>query len=110
MNFLPDFKFRPKDKQTIFLVLRNLVPAGLFIVSPYENNGLMIKLDFVIPGCRDFKIGEFIFADKSKLFKTVNAECIYSVPGTPKHEKYLRRMGFRPSEKGEGKLYCLANK
>lgn len=106
IKFLPEFKFRVEDNQTVCLVLRNLVPAGLFISTPYEGNSQLIKLDFVIPGYRDFKIGKFIFTDKSKLFEHVNTECIYSVPGTPKHEKYLRRMGFKPVTKGEEKLYC----
>ncbi len=106
IKFLPDFKFRVEENQTVCLVLRNLVPAGLFISTPHENNSLLIKLDFVIPGYRDFRIGKFIFADKSKFFENVTAEYIYSVPGTPMHEGYLRRMGFKPINKGKEKLYC----
>lgn len=37
------------DKSVSFYILRNLVPAGIFITSKYDDKTLKIDLDFVIP-------------------------------------------------------------
>lgn len=93
-NFLPDFYYKPSKRQWTFLILRDLVPAGLFIAEPRADGDLRIKIDFVIPGYRDFKIGAFLFREKAEIFKGKGVRKIYSEPGTFKHEKYLQRMGF----------------
>ena len=95
-RFLPEFAFVPAEKQMIFFVLRNLVPAGVFIVEARPDGALFIALDFVIPGYRDFKIGQFLFAASAGLFEAKGFQKLYSLPGNPAHEKYLRRMGFAP--------------
>lgn len=95
-KFLPDFSYSPVPEQWTFLVLRDMVPAGLFIAAPYADEALMIKIDFVIPGYRDFKVGQFLFTEKAALFKEKGVGKIFSAPGTPKHEGYLQRMGFVP--------------
>lgn len=103
-RFLPDFSYVPSETQVTYFILRDMIPAGLFIAEPCEAEALMIKIDFVIPGYRDFKIGEFLFVEKAEMFKEKGIRTIYSAPGTPKHEAYLRRMGFAP----EGRQPCEA--
>jgi hypothetical protein len=108
-QFLPNFSYTPSETQVTYLILRDLVPAGLFIAEPRDREALMIKIDFVIPGYRDFKVGEFLFTEKSAIFKEKGARKIYSEPGTPKHESYLRRMGFALDHSPAGEaLYSLA--
>jgi hypothetical protein len=108
-KFLPNFSYAPSETQLTFFILRDLVPAGLFIAEPHGNQALMIKIDFVIPGYRDFKIGQFLFVEKSEIFKAKGLRKIYSESGTPKHEGYLRRMGFVPDSSQPGEpLYGLA--
>jgi hypothetical protein len=92
--FLPEFSFAPSDKQIIFFVLRNLVPTGLFIAETRDQRSLTTMLDFVIPGFRDFKIGQFIFSKSSDMFKQKGFHTLYSPPGNQVHERYLQRMGF----------------
>lgn len=107
-KFLPDFSYSSVPGQWTFLVLRDLVPAGLFIAAPYADGALLIKIDFVIPGYRDFKVGQFLFAEKAALFKEQGIGKIFSEPGTPKHEGYLQRMGFVPDNtQAEENLYSL---
>ncbi len=107
-KFLPNFSYAPAESQWTYLILRDLVPAGLFIAAPYDREALMIKIDFVIPGYRDFKIGEFLFAEKAAIFKEKGVRKIFSEPGTPKHEGYLRRMGFVPDNtRPDETLYSL---
>lgn len=108
-RFLPDFSYRPGEGQMVFFVLRNLVPAGLFIAKPSEAQSILIDLDFVIPGYRDFKIGRFVFEEKAEVFRERGIRKVYSRPGTKKHAEYLRSMGFVPGESIEGEpLYSLA--
>jgi hypothetical protein len=107
-RFFPDFSYHPSETQITFFILRDMVPAGLFIAEPRDGDTLMITIDFVIPGYRDFKIGKFLFAEKAEVFKERGIRKIYSEPGSPKHEAYLRRMGFVPeSSTGGGLLYSL---
>jgi hypothetical protein len=107
-RFLPNFSYQPSERQWTFLILRDLVPAGLFIAEPHPDNTLRIKIDFVIPGYRDFKIGNFLFREKSEIFRDKGVRKIYSEAGTPKHELYLQRMGFVFDVSPEGEeLYGL---
>ena len=55
-KFQPDFKFNPDKNLIIFFILRNMVPAGLFIGEVQDAHSPFVTLDFVIPGYRDFKI------------------------------------------------------
>lgn len=97
-KFLPRFSYQPVETQWRYLILRDMVPAGLFIAEPRGDDALLIRIDFVIPGYRDFKIGKFLFTEKSALFKEKGIRKIYSEPGTPKHEGYLQQMGFVPDQ------------
>lgn len=106
-NFLPDYKFNPQDDQMIFFVLRNMVPAGLFIGEIDENKTLQVKLDFVIPGYRDLKVGRYLYQQK-EFFQNIGVERFISTAGSVKHERYLKRMGFTPIDQGESKQFELA--
>lgn len=106
-QFLPGFAHNIQEKQNVFFVLRNLVPVGLFISQPLDSDSLLVKLDFVIPGYRDFKVGKFVFSQEKEIFRGKGVRRIYSEPGTEKHESYLHRMGFVLEEQDSGKRYCL---
>ncbi len=100
-RFLPDFHYQPAADQVAFFVLRNMVPAGLFIGRRDQTDRLVTVLDFVIPGYRDFKIGQYVFGPQAGFFRQRGIHTICSAPGNPAHESYLKRMGFeRPP--GEG--------
>lgn len=93
-RFLPDFRYQPGEGQLAFFALRNMVPAGLFIGRRDGADTLRVDLDFVIPGYRDFKIARYVFGEKAGFFRERGIHSLCSVPGTPAHESYLRRMGF----------------
>ncbi len=92
-KYLPNFVFTPQEDQIIFFILRNLVPAGLFIGEINPQGHLQVKLDFVIPGYRDLKVGRYLYQQK-EFFQTLCVKKIISVADSKKHEKYLKRMGF----------------
>ena len=106
-KFLPEFTHTLQEEQSVFFMLRNLVPVGLFISLPLDKDSLFVKLDFVIPGYRDFKVGKFVYYQETEMFGDKGIKRIYSDPGTAKHESYLQRMGFVLEERDAEKRYCL---
>lgn len=103
-KFIPSFKFEPNDNYHVMFVLRDTIPAGL-VISEYLDEGVVyMKIDFAIPGYRDFKMGKYVFAE---IFKQKNVKKIYSDPGNKKHEVYLKKMGFVQTEYNSQQLYCL---
>jgi len=91
---IPEFKLPVPENEMAFFVLRNTVPACLFVAIPEEDNTLQIKLDFVVPAYRDFKIGRFLFEEKQSFFPNCGFTTLKATAGTKGHERYLRKMGF----------------
>jgi hypothetical protein len=106
-RFQPGFTYHPSEQQLTFFILRDMVPAGLFIAEPLGPDSLLVKLDYVIPGYRDFKTGKYLFFDQADFFKSKGIRHIYSEPGDKKHAAYLKRMGFIPASGKYERLYCL---
>jgi hypothetical protein len=105
-RFLPDFTYLPNETSLIFFILRDMVPAGLFIAEVRGGGALWVNLDFVIPGYRDFKVGQFLYAQKAAFFKDKGIRKIYSASGNAAHAHYLRQMGFSAdSSDTTGALY-----
>ena len=110
-RFFPGFSYTPSEQQLAFFVLRNLVPAGLFIGEIRDKGSLFVKLDYVIPGYRDFKIDKFVYSENPEFFKEKGFRKIHTSPGDKKHENYLRQMGFVPddSNKNVTSYYLVLN-
>lgn len=108
-RFFPGFAHAPGgDRQVTFFVLRDLVPAGLFIGERQADGALRVVLDFVIPQYRDFKTGRYLFSAQAGFFRELGITAILSAPGNREHTEYLRRMGFSPVDPSEsGSLYRL---
>lgn len=98
-DLIPTYLFKPSEDQMVIFILRNMVPVGLAIVKPTGETA-QIFLDFVIPGYRDFRAGKFLFDESADYFWQRGIKQLVSAPGSPRHESYLKRMGF---EMGEGK-------
>ncbi len=103
-NFFPDFNFVVKENTIGFYLLRDLIPAGLFLGEKIDNESFVIFLDYVIPEYRDLKLGKFLYVDSANFFKEQGYKKLYSYAGAPAHEKYLEKMGFVPSTR---KKECL---
>jgi hypothetical protein len=102
-EFFPSYLFKPQPDQLTLFVLRNMVPAGLVIVRPLGEDA-DVFLDFVIPGYRDFRAGKFLFEESVSYFQQKGIKRLVSDAGNPRHESYLKRMGFQ-LENGK---YCRA--
>jgi hypothetical protein len=93
-KYVPDFVFNPDEDLEVFFVLRNMIPAGLFIIKRKENGEVWVDLDFVIPGYRDMKIGDYIYHQKSEILD-MKSRKILTTAITKQHVKYLQQMGFK---------------
>ncbi|MCP5097889.1 MAG: YgjV family protein [Chloroflexi bacterium] len=104
-QFQPNFQYTPSQKHLAFFALRDLVPAGVLIGKMEPDHTMRLKLDFVIPGYRDFKIGKFVYGGQTAVFHENGIHRIVSEPGSKKHNDYLQRMGFQLPD--GAKDYCL---
>ena len=103
-RFQPDFAHAPAPHHLTFFVLRDAVPAGVFIGEVRDGRTLRVLLDFVTPPYRDFRTGRYVFGEQAEFFRARGIEEIVSPAGSREHAAYLRRMGFEPAENGECRL------
>ena len=102
---LPGYEYEPDDRQVAVFVLRNLIPAGVFIGVP-RGDVMEVSLDYAIPRYRDFKVGRYVYSAHSGIFEGTGIRLVLSEAGTPVHARYLERMGFTPVS-GEAERYRL---
>lgn len=100
-----NFKFNKSSNILGFYILRDLVPAGVFICSEYDNSTLKIELDFVTPKYRDFKIGSFIFNSNKDFFKNKGFTKFICSSSNKAHINYLKKMGFTEVTDSNKTLY-----
>lgn len=99
-SIIPSYKHEPRESLLCFFILRNMVPAGLFIAE-VQNGDAYIQLDYVIPNYRDFKVAKFIFEENAAFFLQHGVSRFVSTAGSNFHKSYLERMGFTQ----EGAVY-----
>ena len=99
-KFFPGFEYRPEMNTISFFVLRNMAVAGIFLAHREDGNILKVGLDYVVPEYRDYKNGKYVYHHLIDKFKKEGFEKIVSQKGTPKHMKYLKKIGFSKGENG----------
>ena len=106
-SFFSNFEYRPDRIDLVYLILRNLQPVGLFVMERDASGRALVKLDYVIPGYRDLKAGQFLYHELEQQLPAKQITTLYSVPGDETHQHYLKRMGFMPQgDEGRIKLYA----
>ncbi len=90
----PEYAHEAATDSPTWLVLRNMVPAGVFVLQR-EAAQAKVLLDYVIPTYRDFRVARFFYHEKAEYFRSQGIDRFVSAPGRPRHAKYLERMGFR---------------
>lgn len=97
--------FESKNISVCVCILRNLVPAGIFIASKQDINTLKVDIDFVIPEYRDFKVGTFIYENSKGYFLERGYSKFISFTTNAEHIKYLKKMGFKEEIKNGDTYY-----
>jgi hypothetical protein len=94
-RYLPDFDGSVRGSDLVFFTLRDVVPAGLVIGNPQPDGTLLVRLDYVLPRFRDFKVGEFVYGQRAAFFRAKGIRRLVARARTTEHARYLLRMGFR---------------
>ena len=98
-RFFPDFKKVVLKECEIVLILRNLVPAGVFVFrKDIEKKTIFIELDYTIPDYRDMKNTTFLIFDKRESFRKSGFEIYKTSSFVKEHIKYLKKLGFKLAE------------
>ncbi len=96
------------DGSTIsFYILRNVVPAGVFVANAVSDDTLRIDFDYVVPTYRDFKLGHYIFKDRNAIFKDKGYHHLITYTDNEKHERYLLKMGFEETTSNQANRKCF---
>jgi hypothetical protein len=93
LEIIPTYKHSTDDDLLCFFILRNMMPAGLFIAK-VQGEEAHIQLDYVIPNYRDFQVARFIFEDNAAFFRQRGIRRFVSDGGSPIHRSYLEKMEF----------------
>ena len=106
-KFFPNFEYRLDRIDLVYLILRDLQPVGLFVMERDASGRALVKLDYVIPGYRDLKAGQFLYHELEQQLPAKQISTLYSVPGDETHQHYLKQMGFTAQgDEGRVKLYA----
>ncbi|MDX2140425.1 MAG: hypothetical protein SF123_20240 [Chloroflexota bacterium] len=105
-KFFPQFKYDAARADLVYLILRDMLPVGLFITEKDSAGRSLVDLDYVIPGYRDLGPGKFLYDELNQRLPAKGVHTLYSVPGNETHQAYLLRMDFAPTrEATSGNLY-----
>lgn len=91
-RFQPEFRGVREDHRA-WMVLRDALPAGVVVATMDGSGGALLDLDYVTEPHRDLRPGTVLF-DESGAFEAAGITRVFSRPGTPAHQRYLKRMGF----------------
>lgn len=94
LKFFPDFDPATITENNGFIILRNVVPVGLFIYEEKSDGIIEIKLDYIIPDYRDFKNVSFTLSSQAELLKQRGFKTFTTTSNIVKHRKYLKKIGF----------------
>lgn len=93
-KFTPAFEHKEEGYSRNLVILRNMNVTGVLMANEKPKNGLLIELDYATPEYRDFKNAGFLF----DYLKEKGYRYLESDSGSPKHQQYLKRLGFKPAD------------
>ena len=95
MLFFPRFGDESLAGSRCFLIMRNLMPVGVFIFKK-EGAGAGIILDYIISDYRDLKNARIFFDSTQMAEEFKDCSELYSVTDNASHAAYLKKLGFQP--------------
>ncbi len=95
-RYSPGFLYEPDPDQITAFILRDVVPAGLFIGRRHSDGSVEVIVDYAIPQYRDFKMGPFLYSSESALFSDNVCTRLWANVGSEVQADYLTKVGFTP--------------
>ncbi len=102
-RFQPDFAMPVGDDVVALLLTRDSLPAGA-LIGRQEGDVLHVDLDYVLAAYRDSRLGDWLYRDHSKVFRSLGINELRAEVTTDAHVRYLERMGFHPDVAAGGGL------
>lgn len=81
-----------KAEHVMFYIRQNEV-AGI-LAYDVKDNRAEVRIDYVIPKYRDFRLGNYFFSENNQYFKSSGIREFITKTTNPIHELYLRRIHF----------------
>lgn len=105
-KYFPEFTHEPQSNKRVFMLMRNMNFAGLFIAHE-QDDCLVVELDYVTPQYRDYKNGIFLFNHFKASIEAEKYKRLTTNSKVPKQVKYLKRVGFveDTARKNDGAFY-----
>ncbi|MBZ0178482.1 MAG: hypothetical protein K8F36_04245 [Melioribacteraceae bacterium] len=100
VKYFPDFNFDDLEGKEFYFILRNLVPAGLFVIKRLDKNEAEIVLDYAVPAYRDLSNGKFVYDAENTFLKEKGIKQLRTYSNIKAHRKYLEKVGYKLSEPG----------
>lgn len=95
-RFFPDFDLAACRQPHIRLILRNMLPVGVFVCETAGDGLAEVVLDYVVPGYRDLRNAHFVFSSAHETLREAGLHTFVAHSSVPIHQRYLRRLGFEP--------------
>jgi len=92
-------KNKLKSQNKGLYMLRNNNIAGILLGEKNEEGIFFIKVDYVIPQYRDYKLGKYFFDQHTEYFKKNGINKLMTEGIEDSHRQYLKRIGFIESTK-----------
>ena len=84
---------------TSFYMLRDENIAGVLVGNKNTDGEFEIKLDFVIPSYRDYKLGDYYYNAKPEILKKYGITSLKATAKDISHSTYLEKIGFKLKNK-----------
>lgn len=93
--YFPGFTMEDQVNEIKFVVLRDVVISNVFVARVDSHGNAFVRLNYTVPKYRDYKVGRFLLDEgKSFLAEKGIRRIVYNSVANPKHERFLKRMGF----------------
>lgn len=83
-----------EEEHTALYMLRDNNIAGVLVGEEDGKGALDIKLDYVIPRYRDYKLGKYYFHDHPEFFRERGISILKTTADDDAHRLYLQKVGF----------------
>jgi len=97
----PDFELSRMTDTNILIILRNMIPVGIFISRPTVSNQVEILIDYIIPDYRDFKNSIFLHSEEISKYKDEGYQTLITSTKNGMHRNYLLKMGYEQDSEDE---------
>ena len=99
-TFFPDFAPDSAEPRVCHVVLRDMVPAGIFIHRAPGAGRIDVLVDYVVPAYRDYRNATFLYGALQDWLSGQGVDTMTTSSHVATHRRYLKKMGFK-AESGE---------